>query len=241
VQIWNGAILIYDREARGDVVRAFKAAGWKPGKHYSYGRKEEAGQTSRYYTHGSREEVARLNVQLAKIWNEGSRGWEAYLEEDLTNDDPTPGFRGAACPAGLESRELTALHAHLLEAPPARHGVLELELLTRAAMGPLVRFYMRRGVKVCSGIAPAFVLLARAAGFQAEARDSGRHVTALVALDDGSVYRVDPSAVQFHPDLLAVQGQGFFEGDPEFDNIVWALVERVQADPMFAVTMERVR
>lgn len=80
----DGAILVYDRQARSDVVDAFRIAGWKPRKRgadigYTYlSRSECHGDTPRYVTRGTEAEVERLLAALARIRQEGGGGFDAY-------------------------------------------------------------------------------------------------------------------------------------------------------------------
>lgn len=81
----HGVIHVYDRQARSDVVDAFKIAGWKPRKRgadtgYDYLSKSECdGDTPRYITSGTEAQVERLIAALDRILQEGGGGFDAYL------------------------------------------------------------------------------------------------------------------------------------------------------------------
>jgi len=84
-RIYDGVIFVYDRQARSDVVEAFRRAGWKPRNEsgsfrYQYlSRSECSGETPRYLTHATMEEVDRLAKALEEVSREGGGGYESYL------------------------------------------------------------------------------------------------------------------------------------------------------------------
>lgn len=105
-RIVEGVILVYDREARSELVRAFKRAGWKPVRPVPDSVRREAmrappndrsaiyrllymargyeylsssachGDTPRYRVSGTEEEVERLMEELSRS---DTRGIDAYV------------------------------------------------------------------------------------------------------------------------------------------------------------------
>ncbi len=89
MNIRRGTILVYDREARSAVVRAFREAGWRPERGaadldrprvYAYlSSSASMGDTPRYLVQGTRADMRQLGETLMRVAREG--GWDAYLDD----------------------------------------------------------------------------------------------------------------------------------------------------------------
>jgi len=91
-KVCHGIIYVYDRQARSDVVEAFRRAKWKPVARamtdasynsgtYEYLSRDASDGTPRYVTHGTEEAVRRLEAAIGEIRREGGGGFECYLDE----------------------------------------------------------------------------------------------------------------------------------------------------------------
>lgn len=86
--IQEQTIFVYSRQGRTAVVAAFRRAKWKPYAesagytYYSVSQAKEEARIprdigpARYYVQGTVEQLAKLNEELEKVWEEGARGFE---------------------------------------------------------------------------------------------------------------------------------------------------------------------